>query len=441
MEVGRRPAAQFRRREPDGARPLRIALVTETFLPKIDGIVTRLCHTIRHLRAFGHTVLVIAPEGVGEFEGVPVHGVPGFPFPIYPELKLALPRPSIGAALDAFCPDLIHAINPAVLGVSAFFYSAGHDVPLVVSYHTHLPKYLQYYGLGSLEGLMWLGLREGYNRADLTLATSRAMQAELEAKGIRRVRLWRRGVDTELFHPGRASQAMRARLTEGHPDERLLLYVGRLSAEKEIERFRDVLEAIPRVRVALVGDGPHRQKLAQHFAGTPTYFAGFLQGEELASAFASADAFFLPSQTETLGLVLLEAMAAGCPVATPRAGGTADIVQDGVTGHLYDPAQSLGAVEAIARLLLDSEHRARLSRQARLDAELWGWDAATGQMETYYRELMHREERLPGLIAQHRAAGQRVDAICSQLAISRQTFRRHARELARAGQHRRAGVS
>lgn len=409
-------------------RPLRIALITETFLPKIDGIVTRLCHTIRHLRALGHSVLLVAPEGVREYAGVPVHGVPGFPFPVYPELKLALPRPSIGDALEDFRPDLVHAINPAVLGLSAFFYTEQRGVPLVVSYHTHLPKYLRYYGLASLEGVIWWCIREGYNRADLTLATSQAMQGELEQRGIRRVRLWRRGVDTGLFHPSRASVAMRARLTEGHPNDKLLLYVGRLSAEKEVERCRDVLAAVPGLRLALVGDGPHRQKLEQCFSGTSTHFAGFLQGEELASAFASADAFLLPSRTETLGLVLLEAMAAGCPVVAPRAGGIADIVQDGVTGHLYDPGHDCGAAEAVCRLLSDADHRAQMARQARADAELWGWDAATRELDEYYAGILNLEAPMRERIEAHRARGVSAGAICRQLAISRQTYRRHRRK-------------
>lgn len=409
-----------------GHRPLRIAILTETFLPKIDGIVTRLCHTIRHLKKLGHAVLVIAPTELTDFEGVPVHGVPGVPLPLYPELKLALPRPSINEALDRFQPDLVHAVNPAVLGVSGFFYSARRRIPLVVSYHTHLPKYLKYYHLGGLEGLMWWALREGYNRADLKLATSQAMQHELEAKGIRRVQLWRRGVDTETFHPSRYSREMRERLTQGHPEDKLLLYIGRLSAEKEVERCREVLEALPGVRLALVGDGPHREKLEQYFAGTRAYFAGFMRGEELASAYASGDAFMLPSKTETLGLVLLEAMAAGCPVVTPRAGGTGDIVQDGVTGHLYDPNSETGAVEAVRRLLSDPEHHAELRHHAREDAEKWGWGAATRQLEGFYRELMVKEAQLPGLIADQYVSGVPVHAICDQLAISRETFRRHA---------------
>lgn len=410
---------------PDAERPLRIAIITETFLPKIDGIVTRLCHTLRHLRAMGHAVLVVAPRGVEEFEGTPVHGVSAFPFPLYPELKLAVPRPSVGRVLKKFRPDIIHAVNPAVLGVTAFLSSSSHRVPLLVSYHTHLPKYLRYYGLGFLEGLLWSCMRSTYNRADLTLATSQPMQAELEARGIHRVHLWRRGVDTELFHPGKASAEMRVRLTAGHPEDRLLVYIGRLSAEKEIERCRQVLEALPGVRLALVGDGPQRQKLEAYFAGTPTHFAGFMEGEELAAAFASADAFFLPSRTETLGLVLLEAMAAGCPVVTPLAGGTSDVVQDGVTGFLYDPESAMGAANAIGKLLFNPQLRAEMGQRARADAENWSWGAATYQLEQYYRKVLAREAHLPRQIAERRTKGVPADAICRELRISKATFRRH----------------
>jgi glycosyltransferase involved in cell wall biosynthesis len=426
VEIARQSRESGRSAFAPSQSPLRIALITETFLPKIDGIVTRLCHTIRHLRDAGHELLIVAPRGIEEFEGVPVHGVPGFAFPVYPDLKLAVPRPSIARALEAFRPDIVHAVNPAVLGVSGFFFSAGHQIPLVVSYHTHLPKYLQYYGLGRLEPLMWWGMRQGYNRADLILATSTAMQSALEEQGIHRVQLWRRGVDTDRFHPSRASITMRARLTQGHPEEKLLLYVGRLSAEKEIERCREVLEALPGVRLALVGDGPHREKLERHFAGTPTHFTGFLEGDELASAFASGDVFYLPSRTETLGLVLLEAMAAGCPVVTSRSGGTSDVIEDGVTGHLCDPSDPHSAVEAIRQILFDPAHHAELRRCARQDAEQWGWAAATRQLESYYQRVMGREQRLEQQIAEQRGAGAPIQLICDRLAISKQTYRRHA---------------
>lgn len=407
-------------------RPLRIALLTETFLPKIDGIVTRLCHTIRHLRQSEHEVMIVAPEGVTSYEGAQVYGVSGFPFPLYPDLKIAAPRPAVGRALAAFQPDILHAINPAVLAVSAFYYSVRYCLPLVVSYHTHLPKYLGYYGLGALEPAVWWGMRAGYNRADLTLATSSVMQSELTARGIERIELWQRGVDTETFRPECASSAMRARLTGGHPQDKLLLYVGRLSAEKEIERCLDVIKAIPRLRLALVGDGPHRAQLEKHFAGSPTVFAGFLRGHELADAFASADVFLLPSRTETLGLVLLESMAAGCPVVAPKAGGTADIIEDGVTGHLYDPNDAAGPIAAVAQLLASAEHHRAVRRQARLDAQRWSWSAATRQLEAYYRRVLAREELLAVSIPQALAAGSSQESICREFQISKATYRRHA---------------
>ncbi len=410
-------------------RPLRIIVISEVFLPKIDGIVTRLTYTLRHLQRAGHEIRVIAPKGVTDFEGIPVHGVPGFKFPFYPDLKAAIPGPGVSRLFKTFRPDIIHAINPAMLGVAAFFASVSNRVPLVVSYHTHVPKYLQYYGMGKLEPLMWWGLRCGYNRADLKLATSRVMQEELEEHGITNVQLWRRGVDTELFHPSRATREMRVRLTQGHPEDKLLLYVGRLSAEKEIERCRDIIAALPGVRLALVGDGPHRQKLEQYFAGTPTFFAGFLKGLPVAEAFASADAFYLPSRTETLGLVLLEAMAAGCPVVTPRAGGTADIVRDGITGCLYNPDDPQAPIEAFRRLFFDSEHSQEIRRLARADAEQWGWDAATRQLEQYYRGVVQREKLLNREIAIRTRPDVDVDALCQELRISKATFRRHARTL------------
>jgi glycosyltransferase involved in cell wall biosynthesis len=368
---------------------MRIALFTETFLPKVDGIVTRLSHTVDHLQRLGHQVLVFSPDGgLSEYKGAKIYGVSGFPLPLYPELKLALPRPSIGYALEEFQPDLVHVVNPAVLGLAGLYYAKSLKVPLVASYHTHLPKYLEHYGLGMLEGVLWELLKAMHNQAELNLCTSTAMQEELTSHGIERVALWQRGVDTELFQPHLASQEMRSHLTQGHPDSPLLLYVGRLSAEKEIDRIKPVLEAIPNARLALVGDGPYRQELQQHFADTPTFFVGYLTGTDLAAAFASADAFVFPSRTETLGLVLLEAMAAGCPVVAARAGGIPDIVTDGVNGYLFDPTDEGGAIAATQHLLAQKHERETLRQNARLEAERWGWAAATRQLVNYYQTVL-----------------------------------------------------
>ena len=374
---------------------MRIALFTETFLPKIDGIVTRLCHTVEHLQRSGDQVLIFSPDGgLTQYKGAKIYGVPGFPLPLYPELKLALPKPEIGKALEKFRPDIVHVVNPAMLGLGGIFYAKMLKIPLVASYHTHLPQYLQHYGLGMLEGLLWELLKSAHNQAQLNLCTSTAMVEELTAHGIERVDLWQRGVDTETFHPDLASVEMRDRLTQGNPSSPLLLYVGRLGAEKEIERIKPVLEAIGDARLALVGDGPNRQALEEHFAGTPTNFVGYLRGRELGAAYASADAFIFPSRTETLGLVLLEAMAAGCPVVAARSGGIPDIVTDGVNGYLFDPKDELGAIAATKNLLSQKQERETLRANARQEAERWGWAAATRQLQRYYQAVV-AEQNLP----------------------------------------------
>ncbi|MFM7512738.1 MAG: glycosyltransferase family 4 protein [Cyanobium sp.] len=382
---------------------MKIAFFTETFLPKVDGIVTRLTKTVQHLAAGGDEVVVFCPEGAPDtYMGARVVGVPAMPLPLYPELKLALPRPAVAEALERFQPDLVHVVNPAVLGLGGIWLARTRGYPLVASYHTHLPKYLEHYGMGMLEPLLWELLKAAHNQARLNLCTSTAMVQELSEKGIQHTDLWQRGVDTELFRPELRQQATRNKLLGGHSDSgKLLLYIGRLSAEKQIERIRPVLEAIPDARLALVGDGPHRQQLEAHFRGLPATFVGYLAGEELASAYASGDAFVFPSSTETLGLVLLEAMAAGCPVVGANRGGIPDIVSDGVNGCLYDPdgmdggAASLTA--AVQCLLGDPQQRQALRQAARAEAEHWGWAGATAQLRRFYTRLLEQEQ--PALAA------------------------------------------
>ena len=189
---------------------------------------------------------------------------------------------------------------------------------------------------------------------------------------------------------------MRKKLLGKFSDEgELLIYVGRLSAEKQIERIKPVLKALPNARLALVGDGPYRNQLEKIFEGTPTTFVGYLAGEELASAYASGDAFLFPSSTETLGLVLLEAMAAGCPVVGANKGGIPDIITDGKNGCLFDPdgsnegADSL--IKATKKLLGNDLDRQIMRKSAREEAERWGWGGATEQLRDYYRKVIKDE--------------------------------------------------
>ena len=190
---------------------------------------------------------------------------------------------------------------------------------------------------------------------------------------------------------------MREKLLAGRSDTgKLLLYIGRLSAEKQIERIKPVLDAMPDARLALVGDGPYRPQLERIFAGSAAHFVGYLAGEELATAYASGDAFVFPSSTETLGLVLLEAMAAGCPVVGANRGGIPDIVTDGLNGCLYEPEGADGGASsltaAVQRLLGESGEHQDLRHNARQEAERWGWAGATEQLRGFYRQLLAKPE-------------------------------------------------
>jgi len=366
---------------------MKIAIVTETFYPSTDGVVTRLVASIRWLRRQGHDVLVVAPDqGVAEFEGVPVAGIPSFRFFLYKHLKLSLPHPAVGKALRRFDPDVVHVVNPAMLGVAGIWY--GRRWPLIASYHTHVPQYADYYKLPWLKPILWGYLKLLHNRADLNLCTSQAVLDELNARGFRNVRLWKRGVNVDLYGPRHRSAAMRARLTGGRPERKLLLYVGRLAAEKEIERIRDALDAADDAHLAIVGDGPHRSALEAHFAGRRATFTGFLHGEELAQAYASSDVFVFPSTTETLGLVLLEAMASGLPVIAADSGPTREQVEHGATGFLFDPSRPSAFVEAALALLGNDALRESAGTHARRQALAFGWDGPSEQLYHYYESAV-----------------------------------------------------
>lgn len=365
---------------------MRIAIFTETFVPAVNGVVTRLGHTISRLTGRGDQVLLVAPDGgVANFRGAHVVPVPNLPLPMYPEAVISVPSPDVWRRVDAFKPDVIHVVNPIVLGAAGVQIARSSNIPLVASFHTHIPRYLRHYALGLLEPVAWDLIRTLHNQAKLTLCTSRPIAEELVAHGFERVRVaWRGGVDVDLFHPSRATSEMRERLggSDGQP---LLLYVGRLSAEKALERLRAPLEAIPGARLALVGDGPHRQQLERHFEGGRVRFMGAMRGEELASAFASADVFVFPSQTDTLGLALLEAMASGCPVVAARAGGITDVVREGKDGLLFQPGEDASLVGAVRQMIESPAMRELMRWSGRMHAESWSWGAAVDDLRRQYR--------------------------------------------------------
>ena len=391
---------------------MRIAIYTENFLPKIDGVVTRVTRTLEQLRALGHEALVFAPhDPPASYAGHRVVRVPAVSFrPWYPELFLGLPRPRLGRELDAFAPDVVHVVNPVILGLWGTLVARQRGLPLLASYHTDITQYAVHLRIGFLAPISRVFLRDVHNQAHVNLCTSQPMVNTARGLGIRRVRLWPKAVDTELFHPRRRDATMRWRLSDGHPDAPLMLYVGRLSAEKRLDWLYAPVTQIPGVRLAVVGSGPAEAALRRRFADTATTFHGYLTGEALARAYASADVLAFPSDTETLGFAAMEAMAAGIPAVGARAGGVPDVIRHEDNGLLFTPGDLGDLTAQLRRLLSDRELRDRLAHAARRDMERWSWRASTEALVRYYqlaREVHGRFEppgdaRRPGTPRQTR---------------------------------------
>ncbi|HWE10137.1 MAG TPA: glycosyltransferase family 1 protein [Solirubrobacteraceae bacterium] len=391
---------------------MRIALVSEVFLPAVDGVVTRLRRTLEELPRAGDEVLMIAPAGGPEsYAGVPVLGVRGLRVPLYPDgegyppKRVALPGPALSRALRAYRPDVVHAIQPVLLGVGAVAYARRNRVPLVASYHAHLPSYAKLYRLGWLESGGWRYLRGLHNCAQVNLATSCATLAELQAQRVERLALWPYGVDLERFHPGHASAGWRERLSQGHPERLVLLYVGRLAKEKTVERLVEAVRGRPDVALAIVGDGPLRSQLERRFRATNTTFLGFLGGPDLARAYASADLFVLPSQTETLGMVTLEAHAAGLPVIAADSPAARELVRHGIDGLRYDPAVPGALAGAVSLLSADPALGARMGKNALAAVSGATWRHATQILRQHYVQACERVRPRPAVEPAQPAAG------------------------------------
>jgi glycosyltransferase involved in cell wall biosynthesis len=373
---------------------MRIAIIAEVFLPKVDGVVNRTVNLIQQLVQCHDEVLVVCPEADGCRRcPAAVVGVPSFSFPLYPEYRIAVPSRRLVEDLRDFRPDVVHYVNPFAFGFRCYdlVQKAGLRIPTVFSFHTLYGEFVkQYKALRPLSSVLWWIMREYHNRADINITVSSVTLEELVKRGFRRVRLWRPAVDSRLFHPERARAAMRARLAGNHPDKPLLLTVSRLAPEKNVGFLADVLDQVPEACLAIVGDGPQRADLERRFAGKNVNFVGYLKGADLAEAYASADAFVYASETETMGNVVVEAMACGCAVVAPRAGGIPSLVWEGDTALLYAPGDLHDAVRATRRVLEDEVLRRRLGRSAREVVEDWTWENSIERVREIYGESMRQ---------------------------------------------------
>ena len=376
---------------------MRVAIITENFLPKLDGVTRTLARLLEHLQIQGHQALLLGPEsGMGQYAGAELVGTAGLPLPFYPELKFNFFRPLFIRRLNEFRPDIVHLVDPVVLGATGLAAARVLNLPVVSSYHTNLAAYCEHFGFPIFTRPMWSYNRFIHNQCSFTFCPSPSTAAMLHEHGFERVRIWPRGVDTTLFRPQRRSEELRAEWLSTNEEKAILLYVGRISWEKNLRlltaAYRDMDHT--RCHLVIVGDGPALKEVQQALGDVPVTFTGYLTGEELATAYASADVFAFPSTSETFGQVVLEAMASALPVAGVLSEGVRDLVVDGQSGFLLD-ASGLDDQEQATSYRIRLEHlvynvvmRYTLGQAALAEAQQRSWASAMQCLFDGYQEVI-----------------------------------------------------
>ncbi|MFJ2958027.1 glycosyltransferase family 4 protein [Streptomyces sp. NPDC087270] len=369
---------------------MRVAIVTESFPPDVNGVAHCALRTAEHLVRRGHAPLVVAPAGPllpepGQ-DPCPVVRVPSLPLPGYPQVRVALPGWRTAAAVAAHRADLVHLASPFVLGVRGMAAATRLGVPAVAVYQTDLAGYAKTY-LSTGEAAAWRRIRAVHTAAARTLAPSSAAVDALVRQGVPRVHLWARGVDSRRFHPDHRDDALRRELA---PHGELIVgYVGRLAPEKHVDLLAGTC-ALPGVRVVVVGDGPSAAGLRAALPGA--VFLGRRTGDELARLYASFDVFCHTGPFETFCQTVQEAMASGLPAVAPAAGGPLDLVDHGATGLLVPPLDGAATADAVRRLQADPACRARFGAQARRAVAARTWEAVGDQLLDHYADVLTRHE-------------------------------------------------
>ncbi len=370
---------------------LRIAVVTETYPPEINGVARTVGLMVGALLARGHHIELIRPRQACDAPGQPASATRrfeerltlGFQIPNYPELQIGLMRmQGLLGAWRARRPDIVHVITEGPLGWSALRAARKLGIAVVADFHTNFHDYSRHYGFGWIAGLITGYLRALHNRTDRTFVPTHEMRDRLHALGYRDLSVVGRGIDTQLFSPQKRSVALR-RSWQCENDALVALYVGRLAAEKNLHLFVDAIRAArrsrPDLRVVIVGDGPMGKRLR---AENPEFhFAGMRTGEDLAAHYASADLFVFPSLSETFGNVTMEALASGLAVVAFDYAAAREHIVHGHNG-LVAPGDDASAFHKhVLRLAGSAQDARRLGLRARQTAEGLSWDKAFDDLE------------------------------------------------------------
>jgi phosphatidylinositol alpha 1,6-mannosyltransferase len=372
---------------------MRVALVTESFLPNINGVTNSVLRVLEHLSASGNQALVIAPacENMpSEYAGHPVKSVPVIPTQNFlpTGMPMGLPQKRVQHLIDGFTPDVIHLASPFALGSYANKVAKRLNIPTVSIYQTDLGGFAKQYGFGIAQNSLQKILYKIHSQTDRTLAPSTSACLDLHMAGVPEVYLWRRGVNTELFNPSKRSAALRDLWKREGSNKIIVGFVGRLAQEKRVIDLK-ALESNPNIQLVIVGDGPHRRKLEQQLPSA--LFVGFKSGEELAQIYASFDLFIHPGPNETFCQAVQEALASGVPAIVPRTGGPADLVAQGRTGYVIDISDG----EELNRTV--NHHHARSDRKqmriaARDSVSKRTWGRINNELADHYQGVINQKK-------------------------------------------------
>jgi glycosyltransferase involved in cell wall biosynthesis len=361
---------------------MRVALFTDTYVPEVNGVAKTLGRWAEFLESQGIPCKVFAPTAEERFAASrsSVERLFSVPFLLYPECKFALPNPiQMKKALREFDPTIVHVATPFNIGFIGSHYARKRGIPLVGSYHTHFDQYLSYYKLQWMEPVLMKYMSWFYADCRKIYVPSRSAREHLRPYGFPETEIWGRGIRADQFNPDVDRDAA-LRSFGVDPASFVVLYVGRLAAEKSVDSLLEAFRSLPEseradMELVIAGDGPLYRELSESIAPRERIrLLGFVEGRRLAELYAASDVFLFPSATETFGNVVLEAMASGTPVIGAAAGGVADTVRHGDTGWLCPPRDAAAFAAALTTLRRDPGLRARLSAAALDYAREQSWD-------------------------------------------------------------------
>jgi phosphatidylinositol alpha 1,6-mannosyltransferase len=368
---------------------MRVAIVTESFLPKVNGVTNSVLRVLETIKQNEFEAIVIAPPSPTEkhlgFNVYTANTISLMQFPV------AMPGPSISKVLEDFSPDVIHVAAPFLLGAQAISWGQRNFVPTVAIYQTDVAGYLERYNLAFAKPAMEKVLVSIHQSATLNLAPTKIAADYLKSLGLGGVRIWGRGVDLDLFNPENANHedSIAFKLRHAPNGEKLVGFVGRLAAEKQVGRMAELF-GLAGVRFVVIGDGPERQKLQAAFAGQQVSFTGTMTGLELARAYAALDIFVHFGTEETFGQTIQEAQASGVPVIAPNVGGPSQLIESGKTGLLVNPDRPLAYREAVSYLLADDRALGEISELAVQSVQGRSWASNNAKLIQYYQEASSR---------------------------------------------------